>query len=549
MTRPDDAGPLASLRAQLTGPRGRARVEALLEADDPAAAVAALAPNAIHELVVDVGLAEAGELLALATPAQIQGCFDLEVWDRDRVDVAQARPWLAAILDLGFEKVGEVWHGLDPEWRALFIAAHTIIYDLTGGEDPDHDYEYADDPDPPPVWFTPDGAFAIRLLGGDDQARLIMALVDDLYRADMALARHTLLAARSEPAASLEETSYRWRSGRMADLGYVDFYEALELFAPLAVEQFAAEAPATTEVLDDALALPLAVIEQLVAKTFLAQVWDRAATDAPAVHARLQQALVTLVNKVLSAARVKPGDATALAGAAEYATATVSLGLESVARGDVARAVALLPTASLTRLHRVGYTVTLRLAKVAAALAPRAATADDVAQAMVTALNGPRPWFARAADQPPGVGVRPFESTADLRRAAEVLAVLALRIAVAERLGIVLTGGARAEDRPPLDAYARTALARWLAAGALAPQALSMAELRAARAALVAGVDRAAAIAAVQALLGDDGGLSPKLAEVVDGWLADLAETVLALDLDDAVDGRFVDGVLIATEA
>ena len=79
---------------------------------------------------------------------------------------------------------------------------------------------------------------------------------------------------------------------------------------------------------------------------------------------------------------------------------------------------------------------------------------------MVTALCTPRPWFARAADQPPGAGVRPFESLADLRRAAEVLAVLALRIAVAERLGIVLTDGPRAEDRPPLDAYARTALAR-----------------------------------------------------------------------------------------
>lgn len=340
MPSPDAPGPLALLRAHLDGPRGRARLEALLDTDDPAATVAAMAPNAVHELVVDVGLAEAGELLALATPAQFQGCIDLEVWERDRIDVAAARPWLAAILDIGFEKVGEVWHGLDPEWRALFIAAHTIIYDLTGGEDPDHDYTYADDPDAPPVWFTPDGAFAVRLLGGDDQARLIMALIDDLYRADMGLARHTLLTARSEPTASLEETSYRWRSGRMADLGYVDFYEALELFAPLAVEQFAAEAPAVTELQDDALPLPLVVIEQLVAKSFLARAWDRAATDQPAVHARLQQALVTLVNKVLAAAQVRPGDAAALAAAAEYATATVSLGLESVARGDVGRAAA-----------------------------------------------------------------------------------------------------------------------------------------------------------------------------------------------------------------
>ena len=33
--------------------------------------------------------------------------------------------------------------------------------------------------------------------------------------------------------AELEEQSYRWRAGRLADLGYVDFYDALDLFRPL----------------------------------------------------------------------------------------------------------------------------------------------------------------------------------------------------------------------------------------------------------------------------------------------------------------------------
>ena len=41
------------------------------------------------------------------------------------------------------------------------------------------------------------------------------------------------LGERPEPPAELEENSYRWRSGRLADLGYVDFYEALDLFRPL----------------------------------------------------------------------------------------------------------------------------------------------------------------------------------------------------------------------------------------------------------------------------------------------------------------------------
>ncbi len=269
--------------------------------------MAALAPNALHELVTAVGMADAGELLALATPEQVQGCLDLEVWDRDRIELSQARPWVATLLELGFEKVGQVWAGLDAEWRALYLQGHTVIYDLTGGEDPDHDIDYVEDPDAPPVWFSPDGAFAVRLLHGEDPARLTMALLDDLYRADLGLARHTLLAARSEPTAELEEQSYRWRSGRLADLGYVDFYDALALFAPLTVEQYAAEPTAPATPLEvDAAPLPVVVAEALLGKSFLARAWDRAVTEAPAAHERLQHALVTLVNTVLAAARVRP---------------------------------------------------------------------------------------------------------------------------------------------------------------------------------------------------------------------------------------------------
>ena len=45
------------------------------------------------------------------------------------------------------------------------------------------------------------------------------------------------MSARSELSAELEEQSYRWRSGRLADLGYVDFYDALDLFRPLTPDQ------------------------------------------------------------------------------------------------------------------------------------------------------------------------------------------------------------------------------------------------------------------------------------------------------------------------
>src|SRR5205823_3560494 len=109
------SGPLARLRAQLAGPRGYRRIDALLSADDANAAVAALAPNELFELVHEVGFEDAQPLLELATPQQFQGCIDLDGWTKDQLEVAPLKPWLTSLLETGFEKVGQVWAALDAE--------------------------------------------------------------------------------------------------------------------------------------------------------------------------------------------------------------------------------------------------------------------------------------------------------------------------------------------------------------------------------------------------------------------------------------------------
>src|SRR5689334_10428903 len=221
---------LARLRAQLAGPRGVRKIDALLSADDAAAAVAALAPNEIFELVHEVGFEDAADLIQLATPAQLQGCFDLDGWAKDSLDLAPLKPWLASLVDAGFEKVGEVWGQLDAELRALILQRQVKVYDISLEEEPPEDSEAA-------IMPTPDRFFLLELPDDEDSQRLVMTVVEDLYRADPDLARHTIMAARSEPPAELEEMAYRWRSARLADLGYVDFYDALDLFRPLSLDQ------------------------------------------------------------------------------------------------------------------------------------------------------------------------------------------------------------------------------------------------------------------------------------------------------------------------
>jgi len=538
------SGPLARLRAQLAGPRGYRRIDALLSQDDAAGAIAALSPNEIFELVHEVGFEDAQPLIELATPAQIRGCFDLDAWNKDELTTAPLKPWLMALAECGFEKVGEVWGHLDAELRALILQKQVVVYDTTLEEGPAEDNEA-------PIMATPDRFFLLELKGDDEMQRVIQQLVEDLYRADPDLARHTIMSARSEPPAELEETSYRWRSGRLADLGYVDFYDALDLFRPLTADQVAiGEGSQDRTIADEEMHLPVVVAEEVLGRSFLARAI--AAIDDSAEAERIESALMVLVNKVLAAGRAKPGQTEVVRRGALYATATLSLGLETVSRGDVSRATLALRTIGLGRLFRVGYTVTHKLAKLATALAPRSLTAGSPTRELVAALCSPRPLFARAADEPPAMGMRPFESAGDLRRAGELLTGLTIRVALVESLGVdVIAMGQAPEPRPELDDHLRTAIARAIISGELRGEALSQAELAALRRKGFDGPKLTAEVrrighAAITTRLGAAqlAASGAVLTKLVDGWLDDL-ERILGTIKDGEVDPRFVEGVLV----
>jgi len=541
------SGPLGRLRAQLAGPRGYRRIDALLTNDDAAGAIAALSPNEVFELVHEVGFEDAQDLIALATPSQIQGCFDLDAWTKDSLEVAPLKPWLNALLEAGFEKVGQVWSNLDAELRALILQKQVKIWDVTLGEGPEEDNDA-------PIMTTPDRFFLLELLGDADSQRIVQSIVEDLYRADPDLARHTIMAARSEPAAELEEQSYRWRSGRLADLGYVDFYEALDLFRPLDADKVhIGEGSQDKLVPEQPSRLPVVVAEEVLGRSFLARAM--AAIDDPVEADRIEEALMILVNKVLAAGRAKPGQAEVVRRGALYATATLSLGLETVARSDIHKAQQALGTIALSRLFRVGYTVTTKLARLAQALASRSLTAGSPTKELVAGLCSPRPLFTRAADEPPTTGVRPFEAVADLRRAGELLTGLTLRIALVEGLGVdVVAMGQAPEPRPNLDDHIRTALARAVVGGELRGEALSQEELTRLRdhgmhAGKLTTEARAAGGAAIRARLGAaqlqaSGAVLDKL---VDGWLAEL-EAILGGVKDAQIDPRFVEGILVSVK-
>lgn len=466
---------LSHYRARLGRGRQLRRADALLEAPDLRAAVRALPGDELYYVLHEIGLDEGADILAAATPEQLTVALDFAVWRRDQLDGRSLAEWLSAIALAPYERIGAWLEGLDSELVGLLIRRGARIYDLTQEEPPD-------EPQGTP-YTTPDGFFLLDVGAGsggpgltgdegdgptggevaadaadgdgaEDRARAFIRLIDAFYRSDKDAARRMLVAARSEMDSELEESAYRWRQARMADLGFADYYEALEVYReldPASVRIDDAPQPRPARTTDPAaLRVPTALAERLGDAD--GSPFARAAQKLSGREEvdDLRFALVTLTNRVMAADRVQPGDDQAVSAVLDRLLATLDLAVERLARDDDERGATALRSIPLVRLFRLGVSLigkvkqlgrTLRYKGPFGARGLRLAEAEDAA--VLEAVTRLRPLYPRLLDEPPAPGERPFRSLNDLARVAAALE----QAAAAQAMVIGL--GAKPEDLAP----------------------------------------------------------------------------------------------------
>jgi hypothetical protein len=197
------------------------------------------------------------------------------------------------------------------------------------------------------------------------------------------------------------EGAYRFRSGRMADLGYIEYYEALKVYLlldpqkpppPSELEPLAAalsaSPPAAVHVLPGSETVSGALLRTVPGLGEDDSTFARAVAHlSDAERALLVQQLMVLGNRVLAADRVELGDIEALRHTLRRTVGYIALGIEfrllpgkplpvpteaaplpkpdETLAVDVARAADVLREASLLHLFRVGYSLTVQPRKLA----------------------------------------------------------------------------------------------------------------------------------------------------------------------------------------
>jgi Family of unknown function (DUF6178) len=474
---PSNVVELSRFRADLSRGRRVRRADALLSAADPRRAIRALPGDEFYYVLHEVGFPDAADILAHGTPEQVQSALDFAVWDRDQLDLAATETWLDAMVSAPLATVAGWAKGLDIELLALLLRKRTRVYDVSLEEPPE-------EPEGT-FWPTPDRLFILDLLGDEDQQRVTLGLLEALYRSDHQWTRRVLVGTRGDLDSELEEHAFRWRSGRMADLGFPDYYEALEVYReidPARVQLGDQPTPRVLPLSDQSdpgyLRMPSALAERLTESAPFARA-VAGVTDRQEL-ANLQAALVALANRVLAADRISPGDDVAASEALARTSATLDLAVEFLARGSADQAVQAVRTVPLQRLFQLGTSLVGKVRRLAVALLRRTPYArltpplqlfEDEDAGVLAACNHARPLFPRRLDQPPAAGERPFASLADLQLATAALeragAALTLVFALGWRPETLQPPAAEAlgvGDVAQIDAgtLARTSLARRL---------------------------------------------------------------------------------------
>lgn len=331
---------LSAVRRQLAQLPARKRMDALVEAPNARALVRSLPAEDLYITIQEVGLADATELVQLASPTQFRTFVDLAGWKRDRVDPHTVLTWLRAARGDEPEEFLRKLHGVDLEILEHLLHEFTVV----------HDKEENPDVNPEGVTMeTPEGRYLVEFKVEGAELSGLRSLLNDLIAENPFEAVRLMEAVRWEVPSEMEEAAYQFRSARLSDLGFPTLEDAMALFSrvdplpPPAASASGAPAALSTE---------RGQVDWLVAAF-------QGLTELE--RDNLEGEVREVSNAALVAELADPGDLDALRNVGEMVRDYLSLGFEHLTGADPSRATDVVHEHPLKRIFQVGFTLTLKL--------------------------------------------------------------------------------------------------------------------------------------------------------------------------------------------
>jgi hypothetical protein len=399
-------------------------VDQLLSAANAADLVHALTPVELIVMLKEVPDMRP-LLLQLAQPEQIRLVLDLDCWYKDHLQSERILEWMEELRRSGFDTFTQMLAELDAELLVAFLRHYLRVQATLPPEEEDEPRTY----DEALVnelyraeFIDPEGPHNDR----------VHHLLNFMRAADLDQYNRLMQAAMWEQDSELLEWAYRWKSGRLQDEGFPEYYEALEHHHLIDLQQLA---PASSIVLDSP-APPESAAEVGIVPAYA---WsftpsgsslERAmAGDFSAeVIERLCWEMVALCNRALIYNQVDFADATAVRACFERVHAYLNIGMDYLGRRDKQPLFYLLNHYALSLIYQVGFTLVMHLHGQATRLQHHLTQHTGVRRAypqlITCVLQGlllPQPKMFRGLLQPGAVGYSDFRTLRDITLVIVVL--------------------------------------------------------------------------------------------------------------------------------
>ena len=292
-----------------------------------------------------IGLADAVWLLELATPEQVVACVDLDAWSGTALDPLVLNEWMDALAGTGDEALLRSIRALDPEIVVLFLKSRVGVV-----QKPDDDEGW----DPPDGGKTLEGQFYFVPLGEGDDASAIEHILRVLFQNDYWRYFRMMQGVVWELETETSEFAQRWRSGRLEDLGFPPWDDAMRIYRYLPEKEREAIPDGPDPLNVGAWHMPVWVPDLPTGREASQPIFQALARLAEHERRPAFFAFVAVANKIAVADKMTLSDAESTPRAIEKAARLMSRGLELLAERRALDPTDVVRRVSLERLFRIG---------------------------------------------------------------------------------------------------------------------------------------------------------------------------------------------------
>jgi hypothetical protein len=340
------------LRETILASEPEKALDLITDSPSPATLVQSFPDQDLNFLMHKIGVHDFLPVLAMASSAQWEYILDVEVWDDDRMDLHL----MTRVIDLLYKADPKRllrWGIMKkPEFIEFFLFHHMQVVVREHDEPPPEDFDdyitlddkfYFRFPGRTAPSDQEDETDAGELLPGDtpdeasphdEAADLIESMLKTLAEMDLSVFHGLMLETTALLPVEAEEEEFRLRNIRLAEKGFLPPHEAIGIYQPVTAprkrpghrdQEFHPDRPMPPQFFTQFIQGKLFFVQALQQVQQRRSAEDKAA--GPAV-ADIHNELAALINKIISADRVKIRRTKDIQEVIKKAGAYLSLGLE-----------------------------------------------------------------------------------------------------------------------------------------------------------------------------------------------------------------------------